>query len=138
MKDNDNLVWVAIGLAVLVGFFVKKRGSGGNNADLNTSGIPDDCTPASSDSELQGIAKGLKEIFHGFNFYLSDADNNRIKSLFSRLGNSCDYRKMSAYFGTLDSWTKGSGNLDYWMSIDNVDESTREYCRNYAFGLSTF
>lgn len=131
MLNNDkNAPYIFAGMAFLTAWaWQKMRAIKDNGTEVS------DCISGITDGECKTIAAGIKEVFDSNLFYW-DADEQEIIAQFRRIDGACAYRKVFSYFGTLDSITRGDGDLDFWMA--KLTTETRNACKTFCGGLANF
>jgi len=130
LNQDKNAPYIFAGMAFLLALVWQKL----RNVKENGTEVSD-CTSSLSDGECKTIADAIKEVFDSNLFYW-DSDEQEILAQFRRLTDACSYRKVFSYFGTLDSITRGDGDLDFWMS--KLTSETRNACKTFCGGLANF
>lgn len=128
MKD-EKFFYVALALAALAGFLLFKRKT---PADDTLGAAYDGCQSIDSDSDSKVIAQTIKQAFDSQYLWVGDTASELIVSAMRNISDACGYKKVFSLFGQLNTFTMGSGNLDFWMT--KLSTTYKDQARPFAYG----
>jgi len=129
-QDNKVFLYLAAAAALLL-FFVGRLTKRSAPVILSAGG----CDSSAADNDLQAWAQDLADMFRNTWMWF-DTDYDKAVQILNNIPDQCGARRFYDYFGRVETFVYGSGDLDYWLR--DWPEAWKSKARTYLYGVGSF